>query len=248
MQGTWTGPRAPAPAPAREERIPAADGAATVRLARCLSRHLAELESPERRRLVVMCIGTDRSTGDALGPLVGSLLIEQGLCEGGAPGGAAAWAPPLQRVAVYGTLDRPVHAANLEEVLSRATRGGEHSLVLAVDACLGRLDNVGSIAVGRGPLRPGAGVNKNLTQVGDLYITGTVNVGGFMEYLVLQNTRLNLVVSMARVIAAGVLLALEAGNAAVDEGPRTAPLVGGVRLAAACRASAPPVVEAVDPA
>ena len=41
--------------------------------------------------------------------------------------------------------------------------------------------------------KPGAGVNKDLPPVGDLYITGVVNVGGFMDYLVLQNTRLYLI-------------------------------------------------------
>jgi len=65
--------------------------------------------------------------------------------------------------------------------------------------------SIGYITVGEGPLKPGAGVNKELPQVGDAYITGVVNVGGFMEYLVLQNTRLSLVIRMADAIARGVV-------------------------------------------
>jgi len=57
-------------------------------------------------------------------------------------------------------------------------------------------------------LKPGAGVKKELPVVGDIHITGVVNVGGFMEYFVLQNTRLHLVISMAEVIAKGIYLAL----------------------------------------
>jgi len=38
---------------------------------------------------------------------------------------------------------------------------------------------------------------------------GVVNVGGFMEYFVLQNTRLSLVMRMADVIAEGLRLALQ---------------------------------------
>jgi len=55
------------------------------------------------------------------------------------------------------------------------------------------------------PLQPGSGVNKQLPEVGDLHMIGIVNVGGFMEYFVLQNTRLNLVVNMARVISAALM-------------------------------------------
>ena len=61
--------------------------------------------------------------------------------------------------------------------------------------------------VRNGPLRPGLGVRKKLPPVGDLYIAGVVNVGGFMEYMVLQNTRLGLVMKMAQVIASGIVQA-----------------------------------------
>lgn len=141
---------------------------------------------------VVVCIGTDRSTGDALGPLIGTQLSRD-----------------LNGVAVvYGTLDSPVHASNLEEYIAKIKRLPGSPLVVAIDACLGSPESVGTVAVGSGPLRPGAGVNKTLPAVGDVYLTGVVNVGGFMEYFVLQNTRLSLVVRMARVIADGVAAGL----------------------------------------
>ena len=76
--------------------------------------------------------------------------------------------------------------------------------IIAVDACLGRMENVGSIQLGNGSLQPGAGVNKELPPVGQVHITGIVNVGGFMEYMVLQNTRLNLVMRLADVIVSGL--------------------------------------------
>lgn len=56
-------------------------------------------------------------------------------------------------------------------------------------------------------LHPGAAVHKNLPKVGDIHITGIVNVGGSMEFYVLQNTRLHLVMSMADSIAQSIYLA-----------------------------------------
>lgn len=159
-------------------------------LADALGQLLGRLGVPPRR-LVYMCIGTDRSTGDALGPLVGERLL-------GDMAGVAE---------VLGTLRDPVHASNLQDALLRMRSRDPHAVVVAVDACLGRLESVGTITVSAGALAPGAGVNKTLPEVGSAFVTGTVNVGGFMEYFVLQNTRLHLVMRMAEAIADGLALA-----------------------------------------
>lgn len=137
------------------------------------------------RPLLVLCIGTDRSTGDALGPLIGTQLLRKNI-------------PQLH---VLGTLDEPVHATNLDDTIQRIRGTLINPYILAIDACLGRLDSVGYITLAEGPLRPGAGVHKQLPEVGDIHLTGIVNVGGFMEYMVLQNTRLNLVWRMAESIS-----------------------------------------------
>ena len=158
--------------------------------ARRIASLLRSLRDQDRwgREVVVLCIGTDRSTGDSLGPLVGRQLASLSL-----PG-----------VIVIGPLDHPVHATNLRDTLEEMAKSYAGLPVIAIDACLGPAENVGSITLGRGPLKPGAGVNKTLPAVGDLFITGTVNVGGALEYLVLQNTRLSLVMRMAETIATGV--------------------------------------------
>ncbi len=141
--------------------------------------------------VVVLCIGTDRSTGDSLGPLIGSKLHALSL-----------------NSHVYGTLDDPVHATNLADKINHIQLNYPNPFIIAIDACLGRLENVGCVSLGRGPVKPGAAVNKDLPAVGDAYITGIVNVGGFMEHLVLQSTRLNLVMKMADTIAHGISFAL----------------------------------------
>jgi len=160
------------------------DAGARVALAVLNILSLAETRSS----LSALCIGSDRATGDSLGPLVGSLLTWNGFCG-----------------KVLGTLDKPVHAQNLEAALTEIHN--ENSLIIGVDACLGVTDEVGSIIVRKGPLKPGLGVKKKLPPVGDLHIAGVVNVGGFMEYMILQNTRLGLVMNMAQAIASGIIRA-----------------------------------------
>jgi len=143
--------------------------------------------------IVVICIGTDRSTGDSLGPLVGTALSR--------------FHSPLFHL--YGTLEEPVHAVNLEETLASIQQKFSNPFIIGIDACLGHSTSVGCIQVVNGPLRPGAGVNKQLPPVGDIHLTGIVNVGGFMEYFVLQNTRLSLVMRLSDIIASSLYSALK---------------------------------------
>ncbi|MFX3618595.1 MAG: spore protease YyaC [Sporolactobacillus sp.] len=143
--------------------------------------------------IVIICIGTDRSTGDSLGPLVGMQLESYSL-----PG-----------VSIYGTLDQPVHAINLEDTLSMIHSSNENSFILAIDACLGKQENIGKIEVSAGPVLPGAGVNKKLVPVGDMHITGIVNISGFMEYAVLQNTRLSVVMNLSKIISRSIMRAIK---------------------------------------
>ncbi|MCG0275113.1 MAG: spore protease YyaC [Thermosediminibacteraceae bacterium] len=143
--------------------------------------------------IVFLCIGTDRSTGDSLGPLVGNLLKEKNLLN----------------AQVIGCLAEPVHAGNLHKVIQELNSFYKEPYIIAVDASLGRSENVGTVKIGKGPIKPGAGVNKDLPPVGKLHITGIVNVGGFMEFFVLQNTRLFLVMKMAKVISEGITLGMK---------------------------------------
>lgn len=141
---------------------------------------------------IILCIGTDRSTGDSLGPLVGTKLLELGF-----------------KGKVYGTLEEPVHAVNLQETIDKIQNEHHKPFIIAIDACLGRTESVGYISIKEGPLQPGTGVNKNLPAIGDLQIIGIVNIGGFMEYMVLQNTRLSLVMKMAEIISQGLYEAIQ---------------------------------------
>ncbi|WP_161631185.1 spore protease YyaC [Paenibacillus pinihumi] len=127
-------------------------------------------------QITFFCIGTDRSTGDSFGPLIGSALYKLGYN-------------------VIGRMDDLVHAMNLDERIKEIPEGRK---VIAIDSCLGRADSIGDIRFRSGPCRPGAGVGKQLTPIGDYHLIGIVNAGGFMEYFVLQNTPLHRVMNMAK--------------------------------------------------
>ncbi|MBO8159667.1 spore protease YyaC [Thermosyntropha sp.] len=150
---------------------------------------LMETQDIFSREIIYICIGTDRATGDCLGPLTGTKLKTY-----------------VPSAFIYGTLEEPVHAVNLIKTLEDIKEKYSHPLLIAVDACLGNSDRIGYINVRKGALKPGTALKKELPEVGDFHISGVVNTGGFLEHMVLQNTRLYTVYRMADTIAKGLFL------------------------------------------
>ena len=82
--------------------------------------------------LVFLCIGTDRVTGDCLGPFVGQKL-------------SSCSTPDFT---VYGTLFQPVHALNLTAMYSFIRKRHPEALIVAIDAAIHKqLPSVGHIHV-----------------------------------------------------------------------------------------------------
>ena len=156
-----------------------------------LSEYLFNYIPFDHEEIIFCCIGTDRSTGDSLGPLTGSLLSSYASF-------------PFK---IIGTLENPLHAINLASTIEEINQKPSAPFVVAIDACLGSEHNLGQIIVHEGPLFPGKAVKKELPPIGDISIKGIVNIGGFMEMLVLQNTRLNVTYSMSNKIAKAIYFA-----------------------------------------
>lgn len=156
---------------------------ASTRIADFLSEHLTE-------DTAIVCIGTDKCIVDSLGPLVGTFLSKQDIS-----------------IDVYGTLDNPVHAMNINEHL-KAINKRKYSNIIAIDACLSNKKNQGIIEVREGSITPGKGIGKLLPEIGDYSIIGIIDTSDKEFHDLIQDTRLSTVYSMAEVISAGIVNAL----------------------------------------
>lgn len=155
----------------------------------CLSLKLL-LKTPieKEQDIVLVCIGSDRATGDCLGPLVGYKLSKL----------------RYPKLHIYGNLSAPVHAKNLDKTLLDIEQSYKDPFVIAIDASLGVSNHIGFVTLGEGSLFPGIGVDKNLPSVGDIHITGIVNLSGMLNHMLLQTTRLDQVMKLADFISIGV--------------------------------------------
>lgn len=143
-------------------------------------------------KCLMLCIGTDKYIGDCLGPLVGTYLLNHHIdCP------------------VLGTLDMPVHAINLKTAVKEIKANYPDHMIIAIDACLGSEDCIGTIQLRTGAIHPGKGVGKKLPPVGDISIVGIVDSTEHSSIFPLYNIRLGMVIQMASVIAKGIFTGLK---------------------------------------
>lgn len=175
----------------------AEDYTSSVHFGQAFSALLRDRLMPDQT-LIFLCIGSDRATGDSLGPLIGYKLAQH----------------PNRNYIVYGTLEEPVHAKNLAAVVEKIHSRHKNPYIIAIDASLGKQTHIGYYTLGIGSLKPGAGVGKELIAVGDVFITGIVNLSGLLDRMLLQTTRLHTVMSLADRIYLGIRygLNLSAGH------------------------------------
>jgi len=139
------------------------------------------------KQTVFICIGSDHHMLDCLGPLTGTMLQEQ-----------------RREILVIGTLQEPVHGANLRQKLKEVDSRYPLHRKVAIDASIGDAEQPGLIKLKKGPIKPGKAVLKRLPQVGDYAITGLV---GNRADRLHHNSSVSLgdVYSMSRVISDAVI-------------------------------------------
>ena len=138
---------------------------------------------------VVLCIGSDLSVGDSLGPVTGTKLKEKlaGL-----------------NCYVYGTLAKPITAHEVKYMNDFLKSTHPNCPVIAVDAAVGLAGDIGLIKIAKKGIKPGSGANKKLQRVGDVSVMGIVAERSVFNYSLFSATRLNIIYKMAEIISEGI--------------------------------------------
>ncbi len=144
--------------------------------------------NPKNKRPILVCIGSDLVLGDSLGPLIGTLLKKRDV-----------------KSYVYGTLNFPITSKEVDYAGTYLKQMHPDSIIIAIDAAVGEKDDVGIIKVQNRGIKPGLGVNKNLSEVGDVGIIGVVAGKSLQNYNLFNLTRLNLIYKMAETITDGIV-------------------------------------------
>ena len=138
---------------------------------------------------VILCIGSDLSVGDSLGPVSGTKIKEK---------------LSSLNCYVYGTLAKPITAHEVKYMNEFLKETHPNSPIIAVDAAVGVAGDIGLIKIARRGIKPGSGANKKLSKVGDVSIMGIVAERSVFNYSLFSATRLNIIYKMAEIISEGV--------------------------------------------
>lgn len=157
-----------------------------------MAKKLSEILTNTSKQILFLCIGSDRSTGDSLGPMVGTILKDKNI--------------PFP---VFGTLQAPVHALNIKKVLKEIHNSYTNPFIIGIDACLGDDRKIGTIFIVEGAFIPGKALKKDLPSVGDCHLKAIVNyLDPISPVQSLNNTRLYTVIKIADIMSKIIIRAL----------------------------------------
>lgn len=126
----------------------------------------------DKKEIVIVCAGTTRIIGDALGPITGTFLTENNVKN------------------VYGTLQKPVDAINLTKVIEEIKSNYFKPYIIAVDSAVslgnsylvGKPEFLKSITVEDRAITVRSWDTKNAVPIGDVGITATVAYGSYYNF------------------------------------------------------------------
>lgn len=141
---------------------------------------------------IIVCIGTDAVIGDSLGPICGTLLINE----------------PTNAI-VYGSLAQPITAKEVPHLATFLNETHPYSKILCIDAAVGDGEDLGLIKMFSSGINPGLGANKKLPKIGDLSIISIVakKQNGNAQFF--QNNRIGKIYNSAQIIAKGIISYVE---------------------------------------
>lgn len=139
--------------------------------------------------ILFLCIGSEKISGDSLGPMVGTLLKEK-------------YKVPYP---VIGTEEHPVNGINISRYKEHIKKYFPTHKIVAIDAALGEEKDLWSIRFREGGIKAGGAVGTNNTMIGDVGILGVVGEKGVNAMQTLLNASFPSVVNLAERIANTIL-------------------------------------------
>lgn len=147
--------------------------------------------------IVFLCVGTDRITGDCLGPIVGTKLTK------------FLKNSNLSYIDVYGNLEENLSYQNIEKKLEKINT---NACIVVIDAALSKKENIGKIFVTSKKTILGKGLNKTKIELGDISIKVVVEKDSKIpnhNFKILQNTSLNKVINLSEIVSDGIINVLQ---------------------------------------
>ncbi len=149
-------------------------------------------------QLEILCIGTDRITGDSLGPIVGSNINEYINKEN------------IKNVNVLGSLEKPLNNITINEY-----KKSEGKVVIVIDSAVSNTYKIGEIVTKENNIIIRNALKDDKIIPSDICIKAVVSrdlEDEELNFIMLQNVKLNIVMNLSKKISEELIKAIENFN------------------------------------
>ena len=147
----------------------------------------------KNKKIVFLCIGTNKVVGDSFGPIVGTKL--ESLLKYN------------ENVAIFGNISMPINALNIKEKLIYINKIYEDRYVVVIDSAVSDKNCVGEIFVTKNEMVLGKGINKEIFKLGDVSIKCSVckdEYDSLSNYKSLLNVSKKFIKTMSDIVSIGI--------------------------------------------
>ena len=156
-----------------------------------------EIHKNFNKKIALLCIGSKKIIGDALGPYVGEKLIHTKL---------------KNKIIIKGTLTEPIHYLNIREQLEYLNKQYKDLFTIIIDSSLYVKSYIGKVIITKNKVVLGKALDKNQYVLGNLAIKGIVGVdtGNYSENIYnLKKVSKSLILKMSEKITNQILKAID---------------------------------------
>ena len=115
-------------------------------------------------KILFICIGNSKIVGDSLGPLVGSIILNN--------------KSRIEKnrnilIDIIGTINNPLVYSKIETVISKINQD-KYDKIIIIDSALGNKKNIGRVSINNSIINVGKGINEGRILKGDIIFKGIV--------------------------------------------------------------------------
>lgn len=143
--------------------------------------------------IIFLCIGTNKVTGDSLGPIVGTNL--QKMLKGN------------KRIKVFGNMNNPINALNIKENIDYINKMYMDKYIIVIDSAVSDKNLIGEIFITRNKTILGNGINNKISEIGDISIKCSVckdEYSSVNNFKSLQNVPKRFIKNLANIVSIGI--------------------------------------------
>ena len=145
--------------------------------------------------IVILCVGTIKIIGDAIGPIVGQKLIE------------VLKVKKNKRIIVCGNIYNTLNFNNAKNILRKIDEECENPFIITIDSALGNMDMVEKIFVNDGIISLGSSLGRSISYNSHINIKCVVgeNKNDAEEnFETLRNVNINSIINVSNTIVYGI--------------------------------------------